>query len=140
LEAQLAESLERERKGERFSLIEPPQLPEKPDKPNRLALLIMSFVVSIGGGLTNVMIREGIDQTIHGSKGVAAITKTQPLGIIPVIKTGQDLRKSTLKRMYVVLGICFAFCLIVALVHVYYKPLDVIWYLGLQKVGLDIGN
>ena len=36
--ANLAQSLESERKGERFTLIEQPQLPEQPATPNRLML------------------------------------------------------------------------------------------------------
>ena len=39
MQAQLAEALESDRKSERFSLIEPPLVPEKPDKPNRPAIL-----------------------------------------------------------------------------------------------------
>ncbi len=46
LEARLAESLEAERKSERFSLIEPPQLPLEPVKPNRIAIVLLWFVLS----------------------------------------------------------------------------------------------
>ncbi|MFZ1804738.1 MAG: Wzz/FepE/Etk N-terminal domain-containing protein, partial [Nitrospira sp.] len=37
MEAQVSAELEVQRKGERFSLINPPELPEKPERPNRLA-------------------------------------------------------------------------------------------------------
>jgi polysaccharide biosynthesis transport protein len=42
LEAKVSEGLEVQRKGERFSLIDPPSLPEKPDKPNRSAIVLLA--------------------------------------------------------------------------------------------------
>jgi succinoglycan biosynthesis transport protein ExoP len=50
-EAQVAENLETERKGEKFTLIEPPQPPEKPVSPNRPLILIAGLVMAIGVGL-----------------------------------------------------------------------------------------
>ncbi|MES9980316.1 MAG: lipopolysaccharide biosynthesis protein, partial [Candidatus Thiodiazotropha sp. 6PLUC5] len=99
LEAELSESLERERKGERFSLIEPPQLPEKPDKPNRIAILFLGFVFSIAGGFGNVFIRESLDQTVYGSKGVMAITQAPPLVVIPYIECSEDPQQQVLTGM-----------------------------------------
>ena len=48
MEAQVAHGLEKEQKGERFNLIEPPRLPEKPYKPNRLAIMLIGVVLGIG--------------------------------------------------------------------------------------------
>ncbi|MFO0729921.1 MAG: hypothetical protein U0361_02800 [Nitrospiraceae bacterium] len=50
LEAQVSEGLETQRKGERFSLIDPPDLPEKPEKPNRPLILLLSVVLAVGSG------------------------------------------------------------------------------------------
>ena len=47
MEAELAQELERGHKGERFSLIDPPTLPEQPIKPNRLAILFLGFIFSL---------------------------------------------------------------------------------------------
>src|SRR5262249_3474607 len=51
MEAEAATELEKNRKAERFSLIDPPQYPEKPQSPNRPALLLGALVVSLGGGV-----------------------------------------------------------------------------------------
>ena len=48
LEAKVSEGLEVQRKGERFSLIDPPSLPEKPDKPNRLAIVLLGLYSGCG--------------------------------------------------------------------------------------------
>ncbi|WP_369162971.1 GumC family protein [Candidatus Thiodiazotropha sp. LNASS1] len=139
LEAQLAESLERERKGERFSLIEPPQLPEKPDKPNRMAILFLGFVFSFAGGFGNVVVRESMDQSVYGSKGVAAITHAPPLAVIPYIECSEDQRQHTTNGAIAIFGLIAAMAITVVSVHLFYKPLDVIWYIVLRKLGIELG-
>ena len=36
--------------GERFVLIEPPLLPEEPASPNRLAIVLLGFLLALAGG------------------------------------------------------------------------------------------
>ncbi|MCU7802757.1 MAG: lipopolysaccharide biosynthesis protein [Candidatus Thiodiazotropha sp. (ex Lucinoma borealis)] len=139
LEAELSESLERERKGERFSLIEPPQLPEKPDKPNRMAILFLGFVFSFAGGFGNVVVRESMDQTVYGSKGVTAITKAPPLAVIPYIECSEDQRQRTTNGTMTIFGLIAAMAITLVSVHLFYKPLDVIWYIVLRKLGIELG-
>lgn len=50
LEAKVSEGLEVQRKGERFSLIDPPGLPENPEKPNRKAIALLGFILALAGG------------------------------------------------------------------------------------------
>ncbi|MCU7864794.1 MAG: lipopolysaccharide biosynthesis protein, partial [Candidatus Thiodiazotropha sp. (ex Lucinoma borealis)] len=139
LEAELSESLERERKGERFSLIEPPQLPEEPDKPNRMAILFLGFVFSFAGGFGNVVVRESMDQTVYGSKGVIAVTKAPPLAVIPYIECSEDHRKQTTNSTMTVFGLIAAVAVTLVSVHLFYKPLDVIFYIVLRILGIELG-
>ncbi|MEW8052522.1 MAG: lipopolysaccharide biosynthesis protein, partial [Candidatus Thiodiazotropha sp.] len=139
LEAQLAESLERERKGERFSLIEPPQLPEKPDKPNRIAILFLGFVFSFAGGVGNVVVRESMDQAVYGSKGIMAITKMPPLAVIPYIECSDDHRQRNTSGIITVSSLFAAIGVILVSIHIFYKPLDVIFYIVLRKLGIEPG-
>jgi polysaccharide chain length determinant protein (PEP-CTERM system associated) len=139
LEAQLAESLERERKGERFSLIEPPQLPEKPYKPNRAAILFLGFVFSIAAGFGNVVVRENMDQAVYGSKDVTAITKAPPLAVIPYIECSKDQQQRTTGGTMAISSILVAGALLLVSVHLFYKPLDVILYIVLRKLGIELG-
>jgi uncharacterized protein involved in exopolysaccharide biosynthesis len=139
LEAQLAESLERERKGERFSLIEPPQLPEQPDKPNRMAILLLGVFLSFAGGFGNVAIREGVDQTVYGSKGVAAITDAPPLAIIPYIDNSKDHKLKSTSGAVAVSVLLTAIATALISIHLLYKPLDVIFYMALRILGIESG-
>ena len=87
LQAELAKSLETDQKGERFTLIEPPLLPEEPFKPNRPAILTLGLVASVAGGLGNLALRETLDKAVHGARAVLAITGAPPLATIPYIAT-----------------------------------------------------
>jgi polysaccharide chain length determinant protein (PEP-CTERM system associated) len=136
LEAELSESLERERKGERFSLIEPPLVPETPDKPNRLAILLAGLVLSIIVSIGNVAIRESLDDRIHGVKGIIRITKVSPLAEIPYVKTTRELSNTVVrKRLGITIAVSFVAISVVA-VHFLLIPLDVLMYILLRIVGL----
>ncbi len=51
MEAQLASNLETDRKGERFTLIEPPLEPEKPVYPIRQLIMVLGVVLALGAAI-----------------------------------------------------------------------------------------
>jgi uncharacterized protein involved in exopolysaccharide biosynthesis len=136
LEAELAQQLESERKGERLTLIEPPLLPEEPAKPNRLAIAFLGFVLAIAGGLGTGAAAETMDQTVRGRKGVEDILGQQPLAAIPYIETSRDRQRQLSKKSLIWLGLIGGAIIGAFLFHVLIKPLDVTWYILLRKLGL----
>lgn len=95
LEAQLAESLESARTGERFTLVEPPQLPESPVKPDRLLLVLVGVVLSVGAGITATSIAEAMDRTVRGPRQIARLTGEPPLAVIsPISIPGSAVRRA----------------------------------------------
>ncbi len=66
MEARVSQGLETEQKGERFTLIDPARLPEKPFKPNRLAILLIGVVLGIGAGIGFAALREFSDTSVRG--------------------------------------------------------------------------
>ncbi|HZE91029.1 MAG TPA: Wzz/FepE/Etk N-terminal domain-containing protein, partial [Rhizobacter sp.] len=83
MQAQVAEQLERGRKAERFTLIEPPIFPEKPYRPNRVVILMMGFVLALAGGLGGAVLREAIDQTVHSARDVMRVMQVPVLAVLP---------------------------------------------------------
>mgnify|MGYP003677237338 CR=1 FL=1 len=135
-QAELAMSLEEEQKGERFTLLEPPQLPDVPIKPSRKKLFLLGFVLSLFSGIGVAGLAELLDGGIRGSRALAAVTKMTPLVTIPYIMTRQDevIKRRNIKILIaclIILGILFF-----ALVHFLYKPLDLIWLILLRKLNL----
>ncbi len=138
MEASLAESLERESKGERFSLIEPPQLPEKPDKPNRLAIIFLGFVLSIAGGIGTAAVAESMSEEIRSPKELVKLTGEPPLIVIPYITTQAEKRKRSRRRFGLVLLLLLLLAAAVAAFHFFIMPLDVAWYVIQRRLGIEV--
>src|SRR5262249_59478855 len=64
MEAQVGQNLEADRKGERFTLIEPPLPPEEPVSPNRPLILILGLILSLALGAGTAAVLESADVTI----------------------------------------------------------------------------
>ena len=132
-EASMGQELEKERKGERFSLIDPPQLPEQPVKPNRPVIIILGFLLSIGSGVGFAAVGESMDSSIRGSRGVVAVLEAAPLSVIPYLNNSNDLARAKKTRRIVIAVFASGFVLFLLLVHLFWTPLDVLWFKGLRK-------
>ena len=84
-EAQLTESLETDRAGERFRVLEPALPPEGPAAPNRLRLLLMGLLLACGAAAAAVLAREQFDTTFHTVDGIREFTSVPVLVSIPPI-------------------------------------------------------
>ena len=138
--AEVGQELEKERKGERFSLIDPPQLPEKPLKPNRPAIIILGFFLSIGSGLGFATVAESMGSSVRGVRGVMNVLEFPPLSVIPYLPNSEDLAKAGNTRKIIIAFVASGFVLLVLLVHFLWTPLDVLWFKGLRKVDTVIGG
>jgi succinoglycan biosynthesis transport protein ExoP len=100
MQAQISQQLERDSKGERFTLLDPPQLPEQPHSPNRLAIVFLGMLLSVGGGAAYAGVRESLDESIHGSSALAAVSKVPLLAQIPYIESErQDDQMRQLRQL-----------------------------------------
>lgn len=133
MQAQMAQQLETESKGERFTLIDPPILPEEPISPNRPAILFLSLILALGAGLGYAAVVEGMDTTVRGTKGVMAVLQTAPLAVIPYLATDAEAAASRRHRRMLVLGAAGIVLLAMTLVHIFVSPLDVLWFRALRK-------
>ncbi|MFL6714314.1 MAG: lipopolysaccharide biosynthesis protein, partial [Sulfurifustis sp.] len=88
--AQLAVELEKEQKGERYSILEAADLPDQPERPNRRAFILLGLVLGIGSGVGYASLAEYMDRTIRGARSVAAVLRAPPLAVIPYIPNGID--------------------------------------------------
>lgn len=86
MEAKVAQGLEKEQKGGGFTLIEPARMPENPFKPNRKAIVLISFVLGLGAGIGLASILEFSDNAIHTIDDIAIISRFPVLGEIPEIR------------------------------------------------------
>jgi len=132
-EARLSKSMEEQSKAERFTLLESPDFPEEPVRPNRKKLLVLSFMLSVVSGLGVVFIKDELRGGIRNVRQLTRLTKTPPLVSIGYIETEQDAinRKRHVRNS--VLGIIALVILIISLIHFAYKPLDEIVLIILSR-------
>lgn len=135
MEAQVSAELEVQRKGERFSLINPPELPAEPERPNRLAIMLLGAFLAVGGGIGTGVAVDNVDRTIHTSDHFGRVLRGLPVAVVPYLPSEQEL--VSLGRRRAVLGFVslsvVVLCAVV--VHVAWMPLDVLWYAVWRKLG-----
>ena len=101
LDAQVSQDFESEQKGERFTLIEPPFLPEKPFKPNRSAIILIGIALGLGVSVIFVTIRESSDNSVHNPQSLTSATTFPVLATIPEIMTPKELTRKRKKNLLI---------------------------------------
>ena len=137
MEADMAQAMEKDRKAERFSLIEPPIFPEEPFKPNRKAIVFLGFIISLGLAVAFAFIKEALNSAIYGSRALLSATGEQPLVVIPFIENAEDIANKKKRRLKLLSFLIAGFIFAVLFFHFVIMPLDVLWYVLFRKVGLN---
>ncbi len=136
LEAQVSQNLESDRKGERFTLIEPPLPPTKPISPNRKAILFIGLFLSLGLAVLVAALRESLDATVRGRKDLQQLLDLSPMALIPRIISDEE-RASFRRRMRIGMGSAAAgVVLTLVALHLLVRPLDLLLLSGLRRFGL----
>jgi polysaccharide biosynthesis transport protein len=136
MEAQVGQNLEADRKGERFTLIEPPLPPEEPVSPNRPLILILGLILSLALGAGTAAVLESTDVTVRGRRDVIDLLEAPPLAAIPRIVTRADRLAAKRRRRLALLATAAGCVLAVVLTHILYRPLDVLWFTALRHLGM----
>jgi polysaccharide biosynthesis transport protein len=114
--ARLAERLETENKGERFTLLKRAGLPTVPVEPNRPAIIFLGFVLAMGVGIGLAALVDALDSSIRSVRDLQSTFGLKPVGVIPYIRTGHDRRMSWLKRSTAAGAAAISLFLVVALI------------------------
>jgi succinoglycan biosynthesis transport protein ExoP len=126
-DAEVAQNMEQQSKGETFSVIEPPELPDLPVSPNRKLLaaagLVVSCMIAIGVALGLDM----LDPRIYEPRSLKAVFGDEPLVAVPYLFTAAETRRH---RRHVVAGLAATVVVIAGALYyvdVNVMPLDVIY-------------
>lgn len=112
-EAGIASDLERGQKGERFRVIDPARIPERPAGPNRLRLLLVGLALAVGSSILAVVIAENVDTSYRAPDDVRATVPVPVLATIPRIETERDRRKATRQARLATAAAAAGLCLVV---------------------------
>ena len=134
-EAKTAQNLEADRKGERFTLIDPPLPPEEPVSPNRKLIFVLGVFLSGGLAAGVLWLLEKMDSSVRSRLDLLTLTGVPPLALVPHIETDGE-RRAGRRRMRLAVGSAMAsLCIAVALTHFFYEPLDVMWFTFARRFG-----
>lgn len=140
LQAEVAQQLEENRKGERFELIEPAILPEEPVSPNRPAIVFLSLILALGVGFGFALLMENMDDAVRGSRSIVSVVGVPPLAEIPYLVLETEVRrhkKVSATRSFAVVGVLL---LVLMLIHNFWQPLDVLWYRAVRKADVMVNT
>lgn len=128
MSAQVTENMVQENKAERFTLIEPPTRPDRPAKPDRVKIILLGLLASLGSPVGLVFILENINQRIRGANALTAALGHRPLVVIPYITTREQLAARRLRIRYAIIIGIIVFGLAVGAIHKFYMPLDLLLF------------
>jgi succinoglycan biosynthesis transport protein ExoP len=89
-ESSMATSMELLQQGERFRVVDPPSLPQKPDFPNRLKFCGMGLGIGLALGVVVAGAFEMFDDRLHDSKEIRKLLPADVIGEIPAIVNVSD--------------------------------------------------
>lgn len=135
MEANVAYGLEKDQKGERFTLIDPARLPELPDKPNRLAILLIGMVLGLGAGVASAAVMEFTDESVRNVEILSRETSFPVLSAIPRIVSAEDVRQQKLRRRLSVLAGAGIVLVAVLSFHFLVMDLNVFWAKVTRTLG-----
>ena len=135
-EAQVAQQMEESQQGERFKIIDPAQTPEKPFKPNRMAIALIGFVLALGLATGICALRENLDTSIKSTTELSRLTGVPVLSVTPIMENLKERRKRYWR--YGLAAILLLGLMVAALVaiHIFYLPLDILWIKVMRRLGV----
>ncbi|MCP4694054.1 MAG: chain-length determining protein [Desulfobacterales bacterium] len=136
MEARVSQVLEKEQKGERFTLIDPARLPEKPYKPNRKVIVLVGLVLGVGCGICFASLLEFFDDSVRSVNGLTRAFGFPVLVSIPVILTPADkLRRRIFRIAAPVLLVVFISAGL-AVFHFMVMDLNIFWAKVMRRIAL----
>jgi succinoglycan biosynthesis transport protein ExoP len=106
LSAQMASELETHQKGERFIILDPASVPDRPFAPNRIMISIAGLIVGLLAGIGVAVALEMMDQSVRSESEVEHLLSVPVLAEIPQMYTEGQIKTRNLH---------FAFAIIITL-------------------------
>ena len=124
LSAQVLENLEGGQQAERFTLLEPPLLPEYPAGSGRKKAVAAGVVASIVSALGVAWLLELLFARIWGANALSALVNQRPLAVIQYISTRADTQRAESLRKRALWAVLVVALFALLLVHFWVAPLQ----------------
>jgi capsular polysaccharide biosynthesis protein len=85
-------------------LVQSPSTPMEPQKPRRLAILIVGTILALIAALSAAIVAEGLDQSVRGSRDVRNLLDVAPLAVVPEIQDAATVRRERAQAVTLISG------------------------------------
>ncbi len=138
MDAAMAESLEQSLQAEKFSIIEPPILPQVPVAPDRILLLAAGVCLSFGFPIAIALALGFFDKTIRSRSDFQRLFAAYPQVSLGRLKDENKLalERKKIRAWFVILVLLFLSTMV--LIHFLVMPLDQIVEKVLARFGIFI--
>jgi hypothetical protein len=99
-ESQMATSMEQMQQGERFTMLDPPSLPLKPDFPNRLEFCGFGLVAGLAFGALSIAGFELTDDRLHTEADISDLLPVPVICEIPEVSNPID-EQNNRKKIFI---------------------------------------
>ncbi|MGD9877793.1 GumC family protein [Desulfococcus sp.] len=124
--AKVAQGMEEGQHGQRFEIKSQAYLPTKPYKPNRIAIMLLGFVLASSFAFGVAAVREFFDHSVKNDKELSELVSVPVLTVISNVQTRQERVKGMLRGLAWAFAV-FAVVLIGAKVLDEFVPIREIW-------------
>jgi uncharacterized protein involved in exopolysaccharide biosynthesis len=136
MNAELVQEMEGKEKGRRFSVTSPAYLPEEPSKPNRLMIIILSFLLAIGISSGFAVFRENFDDSIRTPNQLNELTNVPVLSAISYIETKEEKRQRRMRNLIWAGAVLSCIVIFLILIDLYVIKLHQAWEAVIERIML----
>jgi polysaccharide biosynthesis transport protein len=122
MEAKVSQGLEKQQKGERFSILDPARMPKQPYKQKRFAIIFLGILLGITSGIGTASIREYSDTSVHSSNMLTKATSYPVLANIPFLVPKKEIEMR--KVMRILMGVFLLVIVLLGFIVMHFFSLD----------------
>jgi len=127
MSAKVSKQMEKQERGERFTITDPPGLPTKPIKPNRIAIILLGFILSAGISVSLVALQEGMDPSLKNEDDLSRITGVPVLTSLTYMETGPEIRSQRIRKLVWLVGTAGTILGVIFFINTFIIPLNELW-------------
>jgi uncharacterized protein involved in exopolysaccharide biosynthesis len=133
-DAQIGKRLEEDRQAERFEVLEQATVPEEPASPNRLQIILAGGAGAMASGIGLVILLELLDGSVRTARDLERRLQIRPIAVIPYVTTRRERWAKILKRLLLACAALLSVAFVLAAIHQFYLPLDLLAERGMRTI------
>lgn len=118
--AKITQRLEASKSGTRYNVIDPPRLPQKPTKPNKLKVILVGLMMGSLAGTGLVYGKEFLDRSYIDLEDAKAHLDLPVLGGISRIKAQEDIKKDKDRIMSLIFTALYSSAAVILVALIFY--------------------